>query len=557
MEIPAIPVFLQTDGREAAMEGGSVWRWAAAGLILAVTAVRFAYVGWWSPLDLATDEAHYWDWARNLDWSYYSKGPLVAWLMRLSLELFGPLSQSLTGETILAIRLPAVLCGAAFLTAIYILTLQVHKRDSLAFAVTAMAAILPAATAGSVLMTIDAPFVALWSWALVVGHAAIFGNKRWAWPLLGLLIGLGILAKYTMLLWPASAVLFCLLTPAFRPILWRPGMWVAAAVAAFCCLPILIWNMQHDWITLKHVAGQAGATREQAKSLIRWIGPFEYVGGQMAVGLGVFFAVWVGGMIANRPGRETDPHKLYLWWMSLPTFALFMLVSFRTNIQLNWPIAGFVSGLVLASDWLVGKLHDAVPRERWTWRMATAFGCGLAVAGSVFALDARLLKPVAGRIVGPPTAKNPSPTRKWDPTSRLRGWKWLAGEVDRIRSEVAMLEGMEPVLAVDRWNKAGELGYYCRGNPTVVCLGRAVGDRYSQYDLWRPNPIDDAQVYLGRTFVIVGEPKDEYPGAFDQYDETKLITLEYREQGELVAWWYVTIGRGYRGFSQPTQAGKY
>ena len=54
------------------------WRCAASLLILAVSALRIAYVGWWSPLDLATDEAHYWDWARNLDWSYYSKGPLVA-----------------------------------------------------------------------------------------------------------------------------------------------------------------------------------------------------------------------------------------------------------------------------------------------------------------------------------------------------------------------------------------------------------------------------------------------------------------------------------------------
>ena len=533
------------------------WRCAVSLLILAVSALRIAYVGWWSTLDLATDEAHYWDWARNLDWSYYSKGPLVAWLIRLSLELFGTLSQFLTGSTVLAIRLPAVFCGAALLVAVYTLTVQIFKRDALAFSVTAVMAILPAATAGSVLMTIDAPFVALWSWALVVGHMAVFGNKKWAWPVLGVLLGLGVLAKYTMLLWPASAVLFCVFTPGYRTILRQPGMWIATAVLALCCLPILIWNVQHDWISLKHVAGQAGVSQAEAKGAIRWVGPLEYIGGQFAIGIGVFSLIWLYAMIGHRPGRERDPQKLFLWWMSAPTFALFFAVSFRVGIQVNWPIAGFVSGMVLASDWLLKKLHDSLPRERRNWRIVTVLGCCLALAVSLFAIEPRIIRPIATRFAGSPSEMNPAPRRTWDPSCRLRGWKWLAGEIDRIRDEIISKDGVEPVLATDRWNKAGELGFYCRGNPRVVCLGQAVGDRYSQYDLWRPNPIDDAQEYAGKTFVIVGEPKEEYPAAFDRYVECEFITLEYREAGELVAWWYVTIGKGYRGFGTVRPSGKH
>src|SRR5580692_3480904 len=99
------------------------WRRLLALFILVVTAARIAYLGWFCPLDLAQDEAHYWDWSRHLDWSYYSKGPLVAWLIRLSLELFGALSLSATGSEILAVRLPAVFCGALLLIALYILAL--------------------------------------------------------------------------------------------------------------------------------------------------------------------------------------------------------------------------------------------------------------------------------------------------------------------------------------------------------------------------------------------------------------------------------------------------
>ena len=70
----------------------------AAVLILGAAALHVGYLTWNCPLDLAPDEAHYWDWSRHLDWSYYSKGPLVAWLIRASCELVGPWSEEVTGS---------------------------------------------------------------------------------------------------------------------------------------------------------------------------------------------------------------------------------------------------------------------------------------------------------------------------------------------------------------------------------------------------------------------------------------------------------------------------
>src|SRR5688500_3091200 len=81
----------------------------AGRLIRAAARGRVAYLAPACPLDLAPDEAHYWDWSRHLDWSYYSKGPLVAWLIRLSCELAGPWSERHTGSLAFAVRLPAVI----------------------------------------------------------------------------------------------------------------------------------------------------------------------------------------------------------------------------------------------------------------------------------------------------------------------------------------------------------------------------------------------------------------------------------------------------------------
>src|SRR5215213_10072128 len=107
------------------------WRMSLVLFVFAVTAARLLYLAFACQLDLAPDEAHYWDWSRNLDWSYYSKGPLVAWLIRASCELFGPLSTSLTGGEMVAVRLPAVVCGSLLIVGLYVLTVQVFRSDSL------------------------------------------------------------------------------------------------------------------------------------------------------------------------------------------------------------------------------------------------------------------------------------------------------------------------------------------------------------------------------------------------------------------------------------------
>ena len=82
-----------------------------------------------------------------------------------------------------------------------------------------------------------------------------------------------------------------------------------------------------------------------------------------------------------------------------------------------------------------------------------------------------------------------------------------------------------------------------------------MGDRHSQYDWWRPNPLADAQEFLGRTFVFVGVPGVGFAleGAFDKVDEPLVIT--HREGDRAAAEWHVWICRGFRGFGDRAMAG--
>ncbi len=528
-------------------------RLLAAVLILGAAALHIGYLTWNCPLDLAPDEAHYWDWSRHLDWSYYSKGPLVAWLIRGGCELFGPWAVQHTGSLMPAIRMPAVMCSSLLLVSLYVLTKRVYQCESLALAVVGLALTLPLIAVGASVMTIDSPYTCCWGWALVFGHIAITRGSWWAWTATGLLVGVGILAKYTMVVFLPSVGLFLLMTPLYRPLLGRPGFWIMCGVAGLCCLPILIWNVQHDWVTVRHLLGLSGLHEPDEKGGIHWLGPLKYLGGQCALLLIYWFVAWLLAMITHQPFAERDPHLRYLWWMSAPMFLVFLAFSPKTDGgELNWPVTAYLSGFVLAAGWIVRQLSSTVAWHRRLQTAALVLACFAGVTLTAFAHYSDRAYPLLTELTGPPTPEKPYPLRQIDPTCRLRGYQFLASEVDRTAAEVEKEDGQPPVLCGCNWSMPGELGVYCAGHPSVYSVGLIAGDRHSQYDLW-PNPISDPEPFAGRTFLIVGGVTAELRRAFDVIGPTREV--KFWEHGQPIASWPVTVCHGFRGFALPHNTG--
>ena len=478
---------------------------SSSAVIAVATLLHFAYL-FVTPFDLSPDEAHYWDWSRNLDWCYYSKGPLVAWLIRASCELFG--------HSAVAVRIPAVACHALLIAALATLS----NRRTLLLALT-----LPPVSATAFLMTIDAPLLAAWAWALVF-------VRRERWLAAGACVAVGVLAKYTMLLFPACVGFYLL---AVRPQSLRErGYWLMLAVGLLGTLPILAWNFAHGGLGVRHVATQAGVAQGW-----HWLGPLEFVGSQFVLLAGVWFCA---GCAAVRK-YPRDAEDRYFWWITVPVVAIVFAASFATRTQPNWAAPAYLTGFILAVRWL-----DAQPAR--FGQTFIALGVGVGVAASAFAHFPSSLRPLLATLAPPPCDADPAPVRKLDPTSRLMGWRHLASEVDAIRTRVETDTGIAPQLAAMVWTTPGELGFYARGTPQVYSFGTALADRTSQYDVWRPNPIADAQAFRGQTFVYVGEVGPNLLAAFDRIDPPAVVV--YRENGVPLASWKVRVCWGFRGFPE-------
>jgi hypothetical protein len=315
-----------------------------------------------------------------------------------------------------------------------------------------------------------------------------------------------------------------------------------SALAAACRLPIVLWNAQHDWVTLRHAGGHAGLHSER---VLHWLGPLRYLGTQFGILLGFWFVVWGRALWRHRPGQEERPEMLYLWWLSAPVFVFFGLFSLKNGGgEPNWPVTAYLSGAVLAGAWLVEELQTARGLlRRWTIGATVGFAA-LGLLLTVLMHRLVWIQPILVRIAGPVTNERPLPLRKIDPTARLRGWRTLARAVDRLRDHLRR-QGFESELAGAAWILPGELAFYCHGHPIVYSFGSALGERHSQYDLWRPNPVDDPDAFVGKTFIIVGGSESLFHDSFEQ-----ILTLSeviHVEDGQPINRWSLLVGYRFHG----------
>jgi 4-amino-4-deoxy-L-arabinose transferase-like glycosyltransferase len=218
-------------------------------LMAAFTAFRLAVA---PTFGLGTDEAHYVLYAKNLALSYFDHPPLVGWTHALFFYTLG------TNEFLA--RLPAILLFVLTSLLCYRLVLSVFgMRPALA---------ATAALNGSLILGGLGLMLLPESLLLPIVFGLIFSMRRLEqkptlanYLVLGLLLGLAGLAKYTAILVVPPFIVYGLLKKRWD-LFFTPRLVAAACVSLVVILPVLLWNLQHDFISFRyqsgHVAGGSG-----------------------------------------------------------------------------------------------------------------------------------------------------------------------------------------------------------------------------------------------------------------------------------------------------------
>lgn len=406
-------------------------------IILAVTVWRLALLPYGT--DLFVDEAQYWFWGENLDLGYYSKPPMIAWVIRAFTTMAG-------SDDAFFIRLPGPLfhMGTALL-------LIACARRVIGEAYAGWAGVTyvtaPAVAFASVYMSTD---TLLLFFVAVTLLAYIGLTQRSSVSLaltMGVAFGLAFLSKYSVLLLIPGG-LVALVTVKEARIAWRDFV-IASLAAAIVASPNLVWNMLNDATTVRHTTALA----EWATMHLDIGNALEFFGAQFGVIGPVTFAALIWASVGVLGGKALPWQKI-LFWLSMPVVALITLQAMTGKAYANWAALGYVAGVVLAVSWL---------GDRWK----TGLWISLAING--FATIAFPLVTVFPDAVRLP---NGNPVLK-----RHLG----RSEISLWAAETARKAGLN-VIVTDNRDMVADLFHTLRGQPFALYARAPAGFPGSYYE---------------------------------------------------------------------------
>jgi hypothetical protein len=427
--------------------------------------VRLGYLAS-GKIELSEDEAYQWLWSKHLALSYYSKPPLIAYTQFLGTHLWG--------DNAFGVRFfsPVI---TAILSILILRFMAKETSGRTSFILLLALCACPLLALGSVVMTVDPLSVLFWVAALLAGWRAAGYNgttRQWLW--VGLWLGLGFLSKYTNLYQLICWAVFFFLWPPARVQLVKPGPWLALLVLVICSLPVLIWNSQHGWITVAHVAsdGKLGQSSDRnfvldfllTESLV--LNPVLFIGAVWAS-----FGFWTRG--------RSKPLQLFLFSMSAPLILMYFALSFHARVLPNWIAPAVVPLFCLAA--IYWPAHWERRGILLTRILAIGIGGGIFIV--VLAHNTQLINKIVHRSL---------PARK-DVMRRARGWKETA-EIAGLARAAVEKEGKPAFIICEHYGFTSEISFYLpeaknRVNTDPLVYYLATGKPDNQFYFW-PSYLD-------------------------------------------------------------------
>jgi 4-amino-4-deoxy-L-arabinose transferase-like glycosyltransferase len=411
-----------------------------------LTAIRIAGLHA-SAVDLYMDESQYWAWSRELAFGYFSKPPLLAWIIAATDPFCG------SGEACVRVASPLM----HFATALIVYAIAEEFYDERTAAWSAFAySLAPGVIFSTRIISTDVPLLLFWAVALLA-YVKLLRGPDWRWSIiLGVALGLGMLAKYAMIYFLLCAACAACVDRDARTILWRPQTLAALGIMGVFLIPNVLWNAENSFVTLRHT----GDNITGGGLSLKFLGPLEFVGSQFAVIGPIIFAtfLYVVARIGSRLfGRED---RLMLAF-ALPPMALVTVLALARTIHANWAVPAALSMTILVVAWW--RMNS------WRYVLAATLWLGLCLQAVALIADAN-----AYRI------SIPALGRQADPYRKTLGWREVG---DRVAA-FARTDDAKTV-AVEGRAEAASLVYYLRNEPLPVLSWPAGETPGSQFDLTR------------------------------------------------------------------------
>ncbi|WP_421792889.1 ArnT family glycosyltransferase [Hyphobacterium sp.] len=396
-------------------------------------------------LQLYPDEAQYWVWSWTIEWGYFSKPPLIAWVIGLS--------TSILGDTDFAIRLPSLLFHT--MGAVFLMLIAHRVAGGWAGLFAALVYLtMPGVGIGAMVISTDSLLLPLWAGALYCLIRLRDGEGGWVSAAgLGLFLGLAFLAKYAAIYFLIGTVLALVFDrPVRRALLSFKGL-LAAVLLLSLWGPNLLWNASNDFATVQHTAANAN----WQGSLFNFEEMLGFVGEQFGVfGFLSFPAMLIAAVLAWRtPQRTGQSLERLLTLYCLPALAAVSVQAFISRAHANWAASAYVAGTLLVVFLLLRG-----PRWRRYILIASI------AAGAIFSATVSTVAAQPSLVAGQSIARGVRHLQSWPETAEA----------------IAPLEtrGNYTALVFDNRNVFHQMQRYGRNLQTPLAMWQRYGTPHNQ-----------------------------------------------------------------------------
>ncbi len=397
--------------------------------------LRFFYLG---SFELLEEEAYYWNYAKHLDYGYLDHPPMIALFIWIGTFFFG--------DTEFGVRFVSFL--AWLLTSFFVYRTSHHIcRVRIGLTALLLISLFPFYFGIGMLATPDAPLTMCWAGTIYFLTRVLVAEKRGSWVGVSLFLGLGMLSKYTIVLLGPAIVLYMLFDRKSRKWFFLPDAYLAAIGAFILFLPVIIWNMNHDWASFVFQG------KNRVEGLTTFSTPLLFLTMLLLITpygvLGFVHFLSVGRKLFIKSSDFVYGKRSYLFilLMVMAPFSVFLLFSFTKQIKTNWTGPLWVA-LIPYMGWLLHCTTRPLGVARFPGFFCRTFAtiiilCSLLIAYAPHYLSIGL--------PGIPDQVN----------AYTGGWADLAEKVERKVSELERENGRRPVvIGMNSYQIASGISFY-------------------------------------------------------------------------------------------------
>lgn len=443
-----------------------------------------------------SDELYYIAAGEHLDWGFAEFPPLVA--------VIANISRGLLGNSLFAIRLFPAIAGAltVFLTGVMVRELGGGR---FAQCLAAIAVILaPGYLFLQTILTMNAFEPLLWMLCAYLAILILKYESPKLWLIAGLVVGIGLMNKFSIAFFAVSLLIGFLLTPA-RRLLFNRWFGLGCLIAIAICLPTVIWQSQHDWAFLEH---QRESNLYEKKAFLQ--STLDLFLQQIILMNPVALPIWLAGIYYYLFTSNGRKYRAFGWTFII-ILGLFLFFEARYYYLLPIYPVFIAAGAIV--------FEQLFQHRRY---LKSVLLCFLIAGGAILApivlpiLPLKTLIRYSNSIYRPPTlskdSKNQAQQAPWHFRAML-GWEDTVSTVAAAYRRLSPSEQADCAILAWRYGDAGAIDFWGKNYNLPKAISGHTG-----YYFWGPRN------YSGKSVLSVGGNLSFLKQRFDSVEQVATVT---------------------------------